>query len=82
MIGKEPPSDMPVFQSDWAFDPEIDSSKVIRFKATPAAEPRCSFCGNPKSKVVQKMLIRSKVNDHHICISCLIICNHRLEENS
>ena len=73
-------------QTDWtgasADAAEYDLSNVVPFKAPPpGAEPRCAFCGLPKSKVKGEMLIRSQVHDLYICQACITVATQRLKDS-
>lgn len=56
----------------------IMENNVIPFEVPKKKEPRCSFCKKKESEV--KSLIKSAVNDHHICNECIRKADMRLKE--
>ena len=61
---------------------EVYMSNVVPFKKEVVPEPDCSFCFLKKSQVRGKMLIKSQVNEQHICMLCVQTAKSRLEEHA
>lgn len=56
------------------------TAEVIPLTPPKAAEPKCSFCGTPKSKA--KSLIGNGDGTKHICGECVAKAKQRLQEAS
>jgi hypothetical protein len=54
------------------------SDNIIPFNKPKEPEPKCSFCGTPKSKA--KSMISSSDGMRHICDRCIVKAKQRLTE--
>lgn len=54
------------------------TAEIIPFKPPTPTEPRCSFCGKPKSP--ERQLIATADRKHSICFECVEHATKRLEE--
>jgi len=46
----------------------MNDDKIAKMWPT-KEDPKCSFCGTPKSKA--KAMIKSQLKDHYICDKCI-----------
>lgn len=53
------------------------NDKIIPMRQPPGAEPKCAFCGKPKSKV--RILIESN-SGTRICNECVVAAKKRISE--
>jgi hypothetical protein len=53
---------------------------VIPFDKPKELEPKCSFCGTPKSKA--KKMVSTTDGMRHICDKCIVKAKQRLQEGA